>query len=220
MFSVSGKLNEEQLKKFARLYSPGEYLFRQGDLGNTMFIIVGGQIELIEERDGNSTMVAMISPGQVLGEKAFLTDIPYRRTFSARAKVQTPTLEFDRKNLKVVETLIPDFATRMLGVAASRLDRSNRIINILRPFDPAERFVQVVLFLRDDVGIKGSEGVEFPIDPSDFYQLGNLDKTTTEFCLNSVLKINILKKTKKGYVIVDENALRQYVSELRERVAA
>jgi len=219
MFSA-GKLNPEQIKKNARLFAPAEYLFRQGDLGNTMFIIVGGLIELVEEREGKSTVVGTFGPGQLLGEKAFLTDVPYRRTFSARAKQQTSTLEFDRKDLKLVETLIPDFATRILQVAASRLDRSNRIIHILRPFDPTERFARVLIFQRDEAGTKGPEGIEFSLETDDFFQLANLDKETTEYCLQSVLKMNILKKSKNGYVLVDENALLQYLPELKERNAA
>ncbi len=219
MFAIN-KLNEEQIKKCARIFSREEYLFHQGDLGNTMFIIVGGQVELIEEREGKSTAVGLFSPGEILGEKAFLTDTPYRRTYSAKAKIDTSVLEFDRKNLKLVESLIPDFATRILQVAAQRLDRANRIISILRPFDAAERFVLSVLFLRDDSGAQGAEGVEFTMTAEELYQVGNLDAETAEFCISAVLKMNILKKTKKGFVVADENALRQYSAELKDRIAA
>ena len=41
-------LNEELIKKFVRTISTGEILFKQNDLGNTMFIIVGGEIELLD----------------------------------------------------------------------------------------------------------------------------------------------------------------------------
>jgi CRP-like cAMP-binding protein len=213
-------VNKEQLKKFARTLSTGEFLFRQDDLGNTLFIIVHGEIELIEHRAGHDYVVGVMGPGQVLGEKAFLTEIPYNRAFSARCKGEASLLEFERKHLPIVETIIPDFAMRILQIAAQRLDRANKVIHILHSFDPIERLVNGLLLLNKESGKQTSEGWQIPTTSVELEQLTNVDSVTIAFFLKELEKKQVIIPSNRGLLITDLNKLTQMMPDLKEILAA
>lgn len=215
-----GNLKPEQLKKFVRQLSAGETLFEQGDLGNTMYIIVSGSFSLLEKRDGAFFVVGTLSVGQVLGEKALLTESPYRRTYTARAEEPATLLEFDNKNLKTVENIIPNFTSRILQIAAKRLDRANKMITILRSMDPIDRVVNAILFICEESGKQTPDGVVVTLTATDINQVCHVDKTIIGECLELMKTAKVIHVQKDTAVIPDLNALKQYYPELKDRVAA
>lgn len=66
-----------------------EYLFRQGDTGKGMFLIVEGKIDIITET-GVDNIVATIGAGSILGEVCMLER--QKRIASARAKTDAKLL--------------------------------------------------------------------------------------------------------------------------------
>lgn len=219
--SVSlGSLNQEQLKKYVRVLTAGEILFEQDDLGNTMFIIVSGSVSVLEKRNEAQFLVGNLAAGQVLGEKAMLTESPYRRSYTVRAETNVTLLEFDNRNLKLVENIIPNFASRILQIAAKRLDRTNKLITILRSLDPIDRVVNTVHFLAQEEGKQTSEGIELSLTVEDVFQVCNVDKQVIHDCLELMKSAKIIQYVKDVAVITDLNALKQYYPELKDRVAA
>lgn len=219
MFQLAN-LNDEVLKRFVRSLSSGELLFEMGEMGNTMFIIIQGTMEMLEERGTDSVVVNVVGPGEVIGEKAILSESPYKRGYTARAKSEVTLLEFESKSIRLIEAVIPNFTHRILQMAASRLDRANHLIRVLRSLDPVERIIKCIQFLASQHGVKTSEGVEVNITIHDIYNVIYVEKQTIEFCLNQLTNKKILRKTKSGFLLTDANAMDQYASELRERVAA
>ncbi|HID02432.1 MAG TPA: cyclic nucleotide-binding domain-containing protein [Desulfobacterales bacterium] len=57
-------------------FAAGETLFSQGDVGDYVFIIINGSVDVCKETDGNKEIVARLSSGDILGEMAVLTDEP------------------------------------------------------------------------------------------------------------------------------------------------
>jgi len=65
-------------------YEPGDYIFRQGDVGDQFYVIVSGEVEVIREMpDGQVTRQARLGKGEYFGEVALLTG--RRRNASVRA---------------------------------------------------------------------------------------------------------------------------------------
>jgi CRP-like cAMP-binding protein len=54
----------------------GETLFSQGDVGDYIFIIVHGSVEICKEANGKKEVIARLLSGDILGEMAVLTDEP------------------------------------------------------------------------------------------------------------------------------------------------
>jgi len=80
----------------------GEVLFSQGDVGDFVYMVEAGEVEVIRERaDGEEEVLARIGPGNYFGELAPLFGI--RRSATARASVQTrltamSVMEFRRES--------------------------------------------------------------------------------------------------------------------------
>ena len=93
-FSCFHSLNAEQIAVFAthlelvRL-SPGEILFRQGDPGNSIYLLLSGQmlIKLGAPAQDDRTL-ATLGPGAILGEMGPLINTPRTATALASAESQ------------------------------------------------------------------------------------------------------------------------------------
>jgi hypothetical protein len=78
-------LGDGELRKIARLfqqklYRPGDTIFVQGGGGDEAFVVVRGQVEIAFDEPPQT--IAMLGPGQVFGEQAFLDGSPRAATAS------------------------------------------------------------------------------------------------------------------------------------------
>ena len=105
-------------------YLAGAYLMRQGEPGETFYVIQSGQVEVLLERAGETIAVAQRGPGEYLGEIALLLSVP--RTASVRALTHVRTLaldkiDFDRlvaDQLAVAQGLARESSRRMLDLGS------------------------------------------------------------------------------------------------------
>jgi CRP/FNR family cyclic AMP-dependent transcriptional regulator len=208
------------LKKFLRRCSLGDYLFRQGDAGNTMFIILEGVVLLFHRERNLERLVGTLGSGEMVGEKAILNRGPYRHNFTAQAKSEATVLEFDAENFKVLQTKIPEFSMMMLRVLSTRLDESNEMVFILQSVDEVDRVVKYLAFFCHHHSKKVPEGMEIVLSAIDIQHAVNVDEDKIKEILAELTTQKILVKRKDGYIISDENALLDQISYLKERTAA
>ncbi len=77
-----------------RHFEPGEEIVRRGDVGRELFMIVKGQVEVIEARGQAKTEVLLNRLGEkeVFGERALLEDVPRNATVRAVGAVDVVAL--------------------------------------------------------------------------------------------------------------------------------
>src|SRR5579859_2146183 len=123
------------LQSYVREIPKGRYLFRQGERGTTMFIIIKGIVELRSERGGKERVIGFMEAGQFLGEKAILQELPHQRVFSARATSDLRIVEIGLLEIDKIQKVHPEIMTDILKtsfqIAAKRLEWSNRLIAVL-----------------------------------------------------------------------------------------
>lgn len=68
---------------FEKAYVPGEVIFRQGDPGKGLFIVLDGDVEVIRESLQGEQRLASFGVGTAFGELALIDDLP--RSATARA---------------------------------------------------------------------------------------------------------------------------------------
>ena len=62
-------------------FEPGEIIFRQGDLGDRLYIIEKGEVEVVKEEEGRvEKVLAKLGPGQCFGEMALVSNAPRMAT--------------------------------------------------------------------------------------------------------------------------------------------
>jgi CRP-like cAMP-binding protein len=60
----------------ARLYAPGEFAVRCGEVDRSFFIISRGSFEVLVPTDGQPERVRMLEPGDLFGEVGFFDGLP------------------------------------------------------------------------------------------------------------------------------------------------
>jgi pSer/pThr/pTyr-binding forkhead associated (FHA) protein len=115
---ASGGQGTSETDYFVQLQA-GEYVFQQGDAGNSMFIIEDGLIEIIKTVDSEERKLAELEQGDFFGEMSVLDDQP--REASARAGSECQLLRIDKSMFDQMLRQNPEIAVRMLRKLARRL---------------------------------------------------------------------------------------------------
>jgi hypothetical protein len=102
----------------ARKLKPGTVLFRKGDLGDHLYCVVDGQIELVE-------IGAVLLPGKIFGEIAFFAP-DRRRTLTARCVEAATVLSIDEGTVKQLVYQNPALGFHLMGLVAGRLSEDIR----------------------------------------------------------------------------------------------
>lgn len=71
-----------------RHYEAGEYIYRKGDIAQEFYVVLGGEVEVLRERDGQESRVATLGIGEYFGEVSLLSDAPHTASVRACAPVQ------------------------------------------------------------------------------------------------------------------------------------
>lgn len=87
-----------------RKYAPEEYIFREGEQGDRLYVIVAGDIEIVKMRDSGPEILATMQPGTVFGEMAIVDSMP--RSADARAGRGAMLIELNAEILKDVNDIL------------------------------------------------------------------------------------------------------------------
>jgi len=219
MFSRD-QIDDTLLKRFLVELSTGDYLFKQNEKGNTLFVILEGKFQISHRTHSNERLVGVLGAGEVVGEKAMLGEGPYRRAFSAIAMTSAAVLELGVDDLKALQKAWPDFTSKLLALVIRRLDKANGLVSVLQLNDPTERIVEYLLYLERHFGTKEKGGTRVVTSPMDISTAANVDEAAAAKCLNHLVKKDIIKKLPDGYLLSDEQAIVEYLPVLKERAAA
>jgi len=66
-------------------YRAGDLIIKENDFGVSVYKIIKGQVEIVTESGGKEIQLAILGPGQVIGEMLFLNRSAQHRSASARA---------------------------------------------------------------------------------------------------------------------------------------
>ncbi|HZY45732.1 MAG TPA: cyclic nucleotide-binding domain-containing protein, partial [Anaerolineae bacterium] len=103
-----------------RRYTSGEVLVRQGDAGESLFVIKDGQVKVnVRSESGQSTTVATHGPGNFFGEMSLLTGEP--RTASVVAQIDTEVVVVDKADVTKLLMADSSIAEALSNVIESRL---------------------------------------------------------------------------------------------------
>ena len=114
-----------------RTYAKDEIIVRQGELGNSVFILGSGTAEaVVELGKGASISLAVLRPGEVFGEMALLE----RRARSATVQTREPctVLEIRGADLEDLMADYPDIEFRLLLKMSERLRNANEQVIALQ----------------------------------------------------------------------------------------
>jgi CRP/FNR family transcriptional regulator len=79
-----------------KVYQDGEYIIHQGDVGDCMYVIQEGRVEVVVDTDGKEVRLAIREAGDLVGEMAIFEHEV--RSANVRALGEVRVLTVDKKN--------------------------------------------------------------------------------------------------------------------------
>ncbi len=115
------------LQKSMKSYAAGDEIFAEGTHGDTMYVILEGEVEILKGAQGGSAKtLSTLGKGEFFGEMALIDDSP--RSASAVAKTDSKLLGMNEAVLDSYILTNPEFATKMIRNLAKRLRGANKLI--------------------------------------------------------------------------------------------
>ncbi len=111
-----------------RRYAAGEVVFEEGELGDSLFVIASGEVEVLRrDASGEQKVIAVLGPPEFFGEMS-LIDKEYRSA-TVRARTEAELLHLTAENLTTFRKQHRDGFTfiviNIARVLSSRLREAN-----------------------------------------------------------------------------------------------
>ena len=148
---------EQQLK---RQYKAGDVIFKDGDQGQSMFILLDGDVEISKLLGDHKTILATISKGSIFGEMAIIN----RRPRSATAQAVTPAvaLEISRGMFQKRLEEVPKWMQGFFSIMAERLREATERQSTDSPVDIARQFIAILVLLAKQTDADNLERTVLP----------------------------------------------------------
>lgn len=122
-------LRLDQLRTLARIcteraFNSGETIIRKGEAGDSLFVVVEGQVKIIDESSGKQQVLATLEAGDVMGEISLFDG--GLRSADGIAQSECLMMEVRREALDDALADDPGIALDMLRVMAQRIRLSNQ----------------------------------------------------------------------------------------------
>ena len=105
-------------------FNPGDSLFKQGDSGDALYVIMEGDADVLVDTPGGQITVATMGKNDFVGDIAVLCDVP--RTATVTATSQLTTLRITKDLFFQLVCQFPQIAIEIMRVLARRLDVTTR----------------------------------------------------------------------------------------------
>jgi CRP/FNR family cyclic AMP-dependent transcriptional regulator len=105
-------------------YAAGDSLFSQGDSGDSAYVIVEGEADIIIETPSGPIIVATVKQNDWVGEIAILCDVPRTATITAKSKLTTLRISKDVFFQLIMQ--FPQMSVEVMRELAFRLECTNR----------------------------------------------------------------------------------------------
>lgn len=188
----------------------GETLFSEGDPGDRLYLVVDGKVKLGHRAsDGRENLLAVLGPGELLGELTLFDPGP--RTATAIAVGPTRLAELRHDEFVALIDSRPELAKHMLRALAIRLRRTNEALADLVFSDVPGRVAKALLDLADRFGEQTGDGVHVPHDltQEELAQLVGASRETVNKSLADFIARGWIRLEGRAVRLLDVDRLRR-----------
>ncbi|MBA2507053.1 MAG: Crp/Fnr family transcriptional regulator [Thermoleophilaceae bacterium] len=214
MFSGLSAEEVEQVAEVAvpRSYGSGEVIFREGDPGDTCYVVQTGAVRIARRHtDGRTIALAELRSGSMFGELAMFDG--ETRSASVETLEDTETVALLAGDMARLMRAHPDIAVKMLHEIAARLRAANERVSRQSFQTVAGRVANVLL---GQVAARQAEGagetdVLISATQADIAQLAGSSRESASRFLATLERAGLVTNG-RGKVVVHEPAtLRNYI---------
>ncbi|MCG8359688.1 MAG: cyclic nucleotide-binding domain-containing protein [Kiloniellales bacterium] len=111
-------------------YRDGQAVVRQGEQGDSAYVILEGEADVVVDTAGGPLKVANLGRNDIVGDIAILIDVPRTATVTARGELITLKLTKDLFFQLVND--FPEMAVEVMRVLATRLEQTTAALREAR----------------------------------------------------------------------------------------
>lgn len=205
--ALLGQLEPDELARvlaFSRTekFSTGDVIFRRGEPGQSMMIVIGGRIKIsVSSSEGKEAVLAILGRGEVLGEMALIDG--KERSADATAMEASEALLIHRRDFVPFLERNPAICMRLLGVMSDRLRRTSEMVEDRSFLDLPGRLAKTLIDMGETSGTETDDGlrVDMPMSQSSFGALLGASRETVNKQLKSWQDEGLIL-TGRGYVVL------------------
>lgn len=202
---IFSRLNDDEINELTRLaverrFSPGEFVFWEGDAPDWFYIVAEGRIKVFKHSSsGKEFIIAFFGPGEMFGEVAVFEGKSYPA--SAQAVAETKVLEIKREGFLSFLSSRPRVSLEIINVLSGRLRDAQSRLKDLAGEKVEQRLARILLMLSLKLG---------PNLPFTKQEIADMSGTTTETAIRIMSRFKasgIIRSARGKIVIMDEARL-------------
>lgn len=188
----------------------GGHLFAQGDPGETLFVIEQGRVEVsVTSLAGRKSVLAILQPGDVLGEIALFDD--QGRSADATCLSEAHLRVLSRRDVDTFLRDHPDAVMPLIAELCQRVRNATDMFSLATQTAGKTRLARILLRVGDRLGVETDRGRLVPAEMSqtDLGDLAGLARENVNRQLKAWEKDGWIVQSRDGIVLRDVDALTE-----------
>ena len=187
-----------------RAIEKGEVILRQGDIADSIYIIVAGQVKIYmtDEHDSNrEVIVNTLGAGDFFGEIPLFDQESRSASVAALERTHVKTLSYTAFQKAIEQS--PDIARKLMATMAARLRHADRQIGTLALMNISSRVSRTLLELA--IMSNGHRVVGEPFTQKDLDGMVGASREMVNRTLKSLTDQGYIAVQRKSITILNEN---------------
>lgn len=192
----------------SRTVSRGHVVFREGDPGDRLFIVLEGKVKITRaSSDGRENLIAVLGAGEMFGELSLFDPGP--RTASVSAVTDATLASLDHDDLRPLLLERPGVGVELLRALAQRLRRTNDAMADLVFTDVPGRVAKALLDLAAKFGVVETDGtrVRHDLTQEELAQLVGASRETVNKALSEFAHRGWIRIEGRSVLLLDSERL-------------
>ncbi len=207
---------QEIFERYGKVFPAGTPIFREGDLGEEMFIIQSGQIKISKHTSTGEKTLVILSEGDFFGEMAVIDNEP--RSASASAHTDAKLIVLNQEVFEQTMQTNSHIVKKILRNMSSRLREANRQIATLMLKDHNRRVANTLLLLVHKHGRNTDKGfvMDIALTPNELADMVGLaqDMPKVKDILGKLEKAKIIRFDGQQISIISPENLEKFIKYL------
>ena len=186
----------------------GQVLFKEGQEGDRLYVVVHGKIKLgTTSGDGRENLLSILGPGEMFGELSLFDPEP--RTSTATAVTDARLVSLAHEAVIGLVTSNPQTSLELLRRLAQRLRKSNEILADLVFADVPGRVAKAIIDLGERFGVQKEDGlhVNHDLTQEELAQLVGASRETVNKALADFAARGWVKLEPRAVLVIDVERL-------------
>lgn len=185
-----------------QVYEKGDVILRQGDVADTLYIIVAGQVKVyMSDESHREVILNTMSAGEFFGEIPLFDQEPRSASVAALERCHVQSLSY--KTFQKVIERSPDIARKLMATMASRLRHADRQIGTLALMNISSRVSRTLMELA--IMSNGRRVVGEPFTQKDLAGMVGASREMVNRTLKGLTDQGYIAVNRKSITILNEN---------------